>query len=76
MSIDVSIPAFGMGMTEGRLAEWLVADGTRVAAGDPIYSIESDKSVQEVEAPGDGVIEILMAADETYPVGTLIARIA
>jgi pyruvate/2-oxoglutarate dehydrogenase complex dihydrolipoamide acyltransferase (E2) component len=76
MSTDISIPAFGIGMTEGRLAEWLIANGAQVAVGDPIYSIESDKSVQEVESPAAGTIEILVEADETYAVGTLIARIA
>lgn len=76
MSTDICIPAFGVGMTEGKLTEWLVQDGAAVAVGDPIYAIESDKSVQEVESPVAGTIAIVAAAEETYPVGTLIARIS
>ena len=33
------------------LAEWLVADGELVEEGQPIYALETDKSVQDVEAP-------------------------
>jgi pyruvate/2-oxoglutarate dehydrogenase complex dihydrolipoamide acyltransferase (E2) component len=38
MAVDVSIPKLGMSMTEGKLVEWLVADGASVSEGTPIYS--------------------------------------
>ena len=62
-------------MEEGILAEWLAEDGALVEAGSPLYALESDKSVQEVEAPASGTLRIVGQAGETYPVGELIGTI-
>ena len=75
MSVELRVPQLGMGMTEGRLVEWLVQDGAQVAEGTPVYSIESDKSVQDIEAPAGGVLRIIAAPDATYEVGTLLGEI-
>jgi pyruvate/2-oxoglutarate dehydrogenase complex dihydrolipoamide acyltransferase (E2) component len=75
MATDVSIPKLGMSMTEGKLIEWLVADGATVAEGTPIYTIETDKSSQEIEAPVAGTLRIIGKVDETYDVGVVVARI-
>jgi biotin carboxyl carrier protein len=75
MSTEVRIPKLGMSMTEGILAEWLVSDRAAVNKGDVIYTLESDKSSQEIEAPASGVIRISGAVGETYEVGALIANI-
>jgi len=64
-----------MSRTEGTLAEWLVEDGALVAEGQPIYCLETDKSVQEIEAPESGRLTQKVAAGETYPVGTQIGEI-
>ena len=75
MAIDVCIPKLGMSMTEGILTEWLMADGAPVQEGTPIYSLETDKSNQEVEAPAAGVLRIVGQIGETYDVGAVVARI-
>ncbi len=75
MSTTLTIPKLQMSSTEGTLAEWLVADGATVEAGQPIYSLETDKSVQEIEAPAAGKLVQKVAAGETYPVGTEIGEI-
>lgn len=75
MSTTLTIPKLQMSSTEGTLAEWLVADGTTVEAGQAIYSLETDKSVQEIEAPAAGKLIQKVAAGETYPVGTEIGEI-
>ncbi|MDB5576330.1 MAG: biotin/lipoyl attachment protein [Bradyrhizobium sp.] len=65
----------GMGMSEGILSEWLAEDGAQVEEGTPIYALETDKSVQEVECPASGVLRISGKVGETYPVGELIGTI-
>jgi pyruvate/2-oxoglutarate dehydrogenase complex dihydrolipoamide acyltransferase (E2) component len=62
-------------MTEGTLADWLVADGATVSEGTPIYTIEIDKSTQDVESPAAGTLKVLGKVGEVYPVGTLIGEI-
>lgn len=76
MATEVILPKIGFSMTEGVLAEWLVADGAAVKEGDPLFSIESDKSTNEVESPASGTLTIIGAAGETYEVGTVIGSIA
>jgi pyruvate/2-oxoglutarate dehydrogenase complex dihydrolipoamide acyltransferase (E2) component len=75
MSVPVLLPKLGFSMIEGVLARWLVADGSAVKAGDPIYELESEKSVQEVEAPSSGTLRILAKAGENYAVGDVLGEI-
>ncbi|MDR3417284.1 MAG: lipoyl domain-containing protein [Nevskia sp.] len=75
MSVEVRIPQIGFSAEEGILTEWLVADGARVEAGKPLYTLELDKSVQEVEAPASGTLKIHAVTGETYRVGALVAEI-
>lgn len=75
MATEIILPKIGFSMTEGVLAEWLVADGATVAAGDPLFSIESDKSTNEVESPASGTVKITGVAGETYEVGKVIGTI-
>jgi pyruvate/2-oxoglutarate dehydrogenase complex dihydrolipoamide acyltransferase (E2) component len=62
-------------MTEGVLAEWLVADGENAVEGQPLYALESDKSTNEVESPATGKLKILKPVGETYEVGTVLGII-
>ncbi|MBV9996734.1 MAG: hypothetical protein JO127_16135 [Caulobacteraceae bacterium] len=75
MATELRIPKIGMGMTEGKLVEWLASDGDAVKEGAVIYSLETDKTVNEIEAPTSGVLRIIAAPDETYEVGDLIGKI-
>jgi pyruvate/2-oxoglutarate dehydrogenase complex dihydrolipoamide acyltransferase (E2) component len=75
MSTEVRIPKLGMSMTEGMLAEWKVGDGASVSKGDVIYTLESDKTAEDIEAPTDGTIRISGEAGVIYEVGALIAVI-
>lgn len=76
MTTQIILPKLGFSVNEAVLAEWLVTDGTEVKKGDPLYAIESEKSLQEIEAPADGVLRIIEQAGETYEVGTVIGEIA
>jgi pyruvate/2-oxoglutarate dehydrogenase complex dihydrolipoamide acyltransferase (E2) component len=75
MATDLTLPKLGFSMTEGVLAEWLVADGDQVVEGQVIYALESDKSTQEVEAPAAGTIRITGVPGETYQVGEILGTI-
>jgi pyruvate/2-oxoglutarate dehydrogenase complex dihydrolipoamide acyltransferase (E2) component len=75
MATEVLLPKLGFSMTEGALAEWLVADGGEVVEGQPLFALESDKSTNEVDAPASGVLRILKGPGETYDVGTVLGII-
>ena len=73
--VEVRIAHSGLA-EEVVVLEWLVADGARVAVGDPLVVIESEKTDFEMEAPADGVLEIVVpASDIEVAAGTLIARV-
>lgn len=75
MATEILLPKIGFSMNEGQIAEWLVADGGEVREGEPLFSLESDKSTQEVEAPASGMLKILIRPGETHEVGTLLGLI-
>jgi pyruvate/2-oxoglutarate dehydrogenase complex dihydrolipoamide acyltransferase (E2) component len=76
MTTKVVLPKLGMAMSEGLLSEWLVKDGEQVEEGQVIYSIENDKSIQEIEAPATGTIKLIAEEGETYPVDEVLAEIS
>lgn len=70
----LTMPKWGIEMTEGTLAEWNVEEGERVAKGQAIAQIETDKIVNELEAEAAAVFLRLTArVGEIYPVGALLA---
>lgn len=76
MAEEVVLPKLGFSMTEGTLAEWSIEDGGQVEEGQLLYLLESDKSMQEIEAPASGTLRIIKAAGETYEVGTVLGEIS
>lgn len=75
MTTQVLLPKIGFSMNEATLAEWMVADGAAVKAGEPLYALESDKSVQEIESPASGTLRIIASVGEVYEVGAVLAEI-
>jgi pyruvate dehydrogenase E1 component beta subunit len=75
MPIEILMPALSPTMEEGTLSKWLKNEGDKVASGDVIAEIETDKATMEVEAVDEGVIgKILIAAGtEGVKVNTAIA---
>ena len=79
MAIDIIVPRLGWNMDEGVFVAWLKADGETVKAGEPLFSLETDKAVQEVESLDTGTLHILPTGPqpgETVAVGTVIGRLA
>lgn len=75
MATEIILPKLGFSVNEAILVEWMVTDGATVKKGQSIYALESEKSVQEVEAVEDGTLKIIKPAGETYEVGTVIGEI-
>ncbi|MBB2203301.1 acetoin dehydrogenase dihydrolipoyllysine-residue acetyltransferase subunit [Gluconacetobacter tumulisoli] len=68
----ITMPKFGLAMTEGKLAGWMVRPGTRVKAGDDLADIETSKITNAYESPAAGVLRQVASDGETLPVGALI----
>jgi 2-oxoisovalerate dehydrogenase E2 component (dihydrolipoyl transacylase) len=76
MPTDVFMPKLADTLVEGTVARWLKVANDVVQAGEPIAEIETDKVTTELTAPAAGTLsELLVAAGETVPVGTPLARI-
>lgn len=75
MTTELRLPRLGDVMTEGRLLQWLAADGAEVRAGQPLYELETDKVSFTVEAPAAGVLRQAVPAGEVVEVGTVVARL-
>ena len=72
--MNVIMPQLGETVAEGKLASWFKSVGDKVAAGENLFLIETDKVSMEVQATESGVLnEIRVAAGETVPVGTVVA---
>ena len=74
MAISVVMPALEMAQENGKLLSWRKKEGERVAKGEPLLEIETDKAVVEVEAPGDGILAgVTAGVGAVIPVGETIA---
>jgi pyruvate dehydrogenase E2 component (dihydrolipoamide acetyltransferase) len=72
---DFVMPKLGLTMSEGTIARWVIAAGSRFKAGDVVAVIETDKIAYDLEAPSSGILcEVLVSAGNIVPVGTPIGR--
>jgi pyruvate dehydrogenase E2 component (dihydrolipoamide acetyltransferase) len=78
MPIELKMPALSPTMEEGTLAKWLVKEGDKVASGDILAEIETDKATMEFEAVDEGIVAKILVPEGTdgVKVGAPIAIIA
>jgi pyruvate dehydrogenase E2 component (dihydrolipoamide acetyltransferase) len=77
MSFSVVMPALGESVTEGTVTRWLKKEGEFIAIDEPLLEVSTDKVDTEIPSPVAGRIErIVVAIDETVPVGAQLAVIA
>jgi len=74
--MDILMPQLGETVTEGTIISWQCAVGDKVASGDVLFEIETDKTTMEVPATSAGSItEIRVPAGRVVPVGAVVAII-
>src|SRR2546422_6404450 len=58
MPMEIIIPRLGWSMEEANFVNWLKKDGERVKSGEPLFTLESEKATQDVEAVDSGILRI------------------
>ena len=80
MPIEILMPALSPTMEEGNLSKWVKKEGDKVAPGDVIAEIETDKATMEVEAVDEGTLGKILVAEGTEgvkvntPIAMLLAE--
>ncbi|MGD9846719.1 MAG: pyruvate dehydrogenase complex E1 component subunit beta [Variibacter sp.] len=80
MPIQVLMPALSPTMEKGNLAKWIKKEGDKVAPGDVIAEIETDKATMEVEAVDEGTLGKILVPEGTAdvavntPIATILAE--
>ncbi len=73
--IEIKVPAAGESITSANVAKWQKNDGESVVKGEILVTLETDKVSNEVEAPADGILKIIIPEGEEVGIGTVIATI-
>jgi pyruvate dehydrogenase E2 component (dihydrolipoamide acetyltransferase) len=74
MAAVVRMPSVLADATEAAIANWLVGPGDKVAVGDPMVEIETEKAIVEYQAEEPGTVgRLVLAAGETGEVGAAMA---
>lgn len=76
MAFVFNFPDVGEGIHEGRVVEWLVAEGETVGVDQPLLKVETDKAVVELPSPYAGaVLRLHVASDTAIEVGDALVTI-
>jgi pyruvate dehydrogenase E2 component (dihydrolipoamide acetyltransferase) len=71
-----NFPDVGEGIHEGRVVQWLVAEGETVAEDQPLLTVETDKAVVELPSPNAGtVLKLHVASEAAIEVGDALVTI-
>jgi pyruvate dehydrogenase E2 component (dihydrolipoamide acetyltransferase) len=74
MAVSVVMPALEMAQETGKLVSWRKKEGEKVAKGEMLLEVETDKAVVEIEAQAEGILGGVTArVGDVVPVGQTIA---
>ena len=75
MSVEVRVPAVGESISSGVVSVWHKKSGEQVNAGDPLFTLETDKVSTEINAEKDGVLQTLVPEGAEVKIGDVVATI-
>ena len=76
MAEIIIMPKLGFNMNEGKLVQWYKSEGEEITKGEPLFSVETDKTNMDIEATSDGVVKkLLIEEGDQIPVTLPIAVI-
>lgn len=75
MSIEVKIPAVGESITSGVVSVWHKKSGDFVNAGEPLFTLETDKVSTEIAAEKAGLLETIVNEGQEVKIGEVVATI-
>jgi 2-oxoglutarate dehydrogenase E2 component (dihydrolipoamide succinyltransferase) len=76
MPVEIRVPPLGESVLEAVVARWIKQPGERVAAGDPVVELETEKVNQEIYAEQGGLLaSIAKQQGETVAVGEVLGLI-
>src|SRR5436305_2683414 len=75
MSTEVKVPAVGESISSGVVSVWHKKSGEQVSAGDPLFTLETDKVSTEINADADGVLQTLVVEGAEVKIGDVVATI-
>jgi pyruvate/2-oxoglutarate dehydrogenase complex dihydrolipoamide acyltransferase (E2) component len=75
MPTVLRMPKAAVSMQEGTVTQWLVGNGQTVTEGQPIYTLEIEKSTLDVDSPASGTLKHHVGEGTTLKVGEIIGEI-
>ena len=74
--VEVLLPQWGMGMSEGSITSWHKKVGDTIAEDEALAEVEAEKVEETLESPASGKLsEVLVPEGETVEVRTVVAVI-
>ncbi|HSV73027.1 MAG TPA: 2-oxo acid dehydrogenase subunit E2 [Chthonomonadales bacterium] len=75
-TVEIRVPQLGEGLQEARIVRFLKQPGEPVGRDEPIFEMETDKALMEIEAPAAGtLVEWLVSEDDLVPIGAVVGAI-
>ena len=73
MATPIIMPKFGQMTEESAIVEWRKKEGDKIAKGDILFTVETDKSVMEVESFAEGtLLKIAVQPGINVPVASTV----